>query len=375
MSEKKTTHPLTAGIITVPWSIRIALLIALAGGLFFISPYLGAVMFSALIAYIYNPVYKSLLRLTKRAGIAITGTLLTIVLSVMLPIAIVASVTIHEATALVSNVSSSNVKFGSADIQRAFDDTLERTNDALRGLPGGESLQIDRAQVNNTFKNIALGALSFLTGSLQRAGSAAVDLISTTILAVFLIIGMLRHQDRLIATIKNLSPYDDKLNNLYLTRAGHMTTAMVKGQFVVALAQGFASALSLWIVGIDYFWFFFVLLTFLSFIPLGAGIVTIPLAIVLLLTGQIWQGIFLLIFHFLVVSFIDNLLRPRLVPKDAALNDALLLLGVFSGLALFGAAGVIYGPVVMILIVTTVYIYSVYNRKVEKISLPSNDIK
>jgi predicted PurR-regulated permease PerM len=153
---------------------------------------------------------------------------------------------------------------------------------------------------------------------------------------------------------------------VYLAQAGAMTKAMVKGQFVIAIAQGFASAFSLWVTGLDYFWFFFVLLTFLSFIPLGGGIVTLPLGVVLIATGHIWQGIFVILFHLLVVSNIDNLLRPRLVPKTVQLNSALTLLGVFSGLALFGAIGVIYGPVIMILLVTTFRMYADYNRRVAK---------
>jgi predicted PurR-regulated permease PerM len=99
------------------------------------------------------------------------------------------------------------------------------------------------------------------------------------------------------------------------------------------------------------------ILSLLSIIPLGGGIVTVPIGLILALTGNFWGGIFVLASHFLIVTNIDNLLRPILVPKEARLNSALTMLSVFSGIALFGFLGIVIGPVLMILIVTTINVY------------------
>jgi predicted PurR-regulated permease PerM len=66
-----------------------------------------------------------------------------------------------------------------------------------------------------------------------------------------------------------------------------------------------------------------------------------------------------------VVTNIDNFLRPFLVPRDARLNPALMLLSVFAGIAMFGAWGIVIGPVLMILIVTTVDVYLAVYKGVE----------
>ena len=92
------------------------------------------------------------------------------------------------------------------------------------------------------------------------------------------------------------------MNQTYLKKMGDMTTAMVKGQFAIAVMQGLSGTISLWIAGIDYLAFWFVLLTFLSIIPLGGGIILIPLGIVLILTGNIWQGALILLWHFLITT-------------------------------------------------------------------------
>src|SRR5690606_26005164 len=117
--------------------------------------------------------------------------------------------------------------------------------------------------------------------------------------------------------------------------AGAMTKGMVKGQFTIALAQGITSAIILTIAGLPYGAFFALILSFLSIIPLGAGIVTLPIGFVMILLGNWWQGILIIVGHLFVVTNIDNVLRPMLVPKKAAMNPALLLLSVFAGIAAF----------------------------------------
>lgn len=354
----------------VPPAVQVTMLVALVIGFIFISPYLGAVMFSALIALVFNPIYKKLLKLTRNTGVAVTGTLIAVVLSIMIPLIFIIGVTINQATTLVSQFSNGSANLGPAQIETVLDRGVDRANEIIKGFPGGESVNIDKGSVTDALKKAGKEAAQFLVNFLKTAGGAAIGFISTVILSFFLIIGMLVHQDKLIGFLRKLSPFDDSINNMYLARASTMTKAMVKGQLLIAIAQGFASALSLWIVGVDYFWFFFVILSFLSFIPLGGGILTLPIGIIIMATGHLAQGIFVILFHFIVVSNIDNLLRPKLVPKHVSLNSALVILSVFSGIALFGAAGVIYGPVLMILLVTTFEMYAKYNEKAPKISLP-----
>jgi predicted PurR-regulated permease PerM len=140
----------------------------------------------------------------------------------------------------------------------------------------------------------------------------------------------------------------------------------VSGQFVIALCQGVSGAASIYISGFHHgFFIFAVLLTALSIIPLGSGVVTIPFGIGMIFYGNIVGGAFVVLFHLVGVTNIDNFLRPILVPKDARLNSALMLLSVFAGIAMFGPWGIVIGPVLMILIVTTIDVYLAVYKGVE----------
>ncbi len=143
-----------------------------------------------------------------------------------------------------------------------------------------------------------------------------------------------------------------------MAKMGAMVKGTVMGQFVIAVCQGVAGAASIYIAGFHQgFFLFAVLLSALSVIPLGGGIITIPFGIGMILFGNVFGGVFVIVFHLIVVTNIDNFLRPILVPRAARLDSALMLLAVFAGIAMFGAWGIVIGPVLMIVIVTTISVY------------------
>ena len=355
---------------TIPRPVYIITAVAVIGGLYFIRDYFGIILFSALIALIFNPVYLWLKRKLKYEPLAIAGTLLAIALSVIIPLVVIVTLSVTQIAAMVNDVKASGIDLGPAHVQEVVERGAERVNDLTAALPGGDKIQIDRDKIVSTLQSIGSDVLQAVANGLKNVGSATFEMITLGILSVFLIIGMFVNQRHIIRMLKRISPYDEAVMDLYFGRTAMMTKAMVKGQFLIAAAQGLASAFSLWIVGIDYFWFFLMILTFLSFIPLGAGVVTIPIGIVLILTGHVAQGLFLIVYHVTVVSFIDNIMRPRLVPKEAKLNTAVMLLAVFAGIAAFGAPGVVYGPVVMILIITTLHLYADFNDQTGRVHLP-----
>lgn len=350
----------------VPDSVQWAAIIASVLGLIFVSPFFGVILFSALVAYIFNPLYLRVLRRTKRQSLAIGTAIVAATLSVLIPLTFVIGITVQQANTLVDTYNVQSGSLNSQRIDELINQGTDRFNKVVTSIPGGESLEVKKEDLVNGAKNAASKALNGFVNMALSASGAITGLITSTILALFLISSMLRYQRQLLDFVRKISPFHEQITNSYFDQAGAMTRAMVKGQLVIAIVQGLLSAVSLWMVGLDYFSFFLVLLTFLSFIPLGAGIVTIPIGIIYIATGNWPQGIFLIAWHLLVVTNIDNFLRPRLVPKNARLDQSLLLLSVFAGIPIFGPAGVIYGPVVMILLVATLRLYAEYNKDAEK---------
>jgi len=233
---------------------------------------------------------------------------------------------------------------------------LGRGNDFLSSLTDGR-VQVNAVEVQetvlNAVKSIAELFLNFLTSSVGGIGST----VTSIIIFMYVYSSLLSGGDKLVAYMKKLNPLGDEVSDLYIRQAGLMTKSMVVVQIVVAMVQGLIGAVSLKLAGIDYFIFFAVILSVLSIIPLGGGILTIPIGIITILTGNIFGGVIILLVHFVVVTNIDNLLKAKLLSNNSSMHPALVMISILSGITLFGFMGIIIGPVLMILALTTLDVY------------------
>jgi predicted PurR-regulated permease PerM len=333
-------------------ALNVALVVALAFGSYFLRGYISIIVLAAIAAFIFYPVHKRLMRRYKRPGISASLTFVFSLIVVIIPLTAIVLITIAQVKSLLHTLSSQP----SLDYNSAAQSLLDSINRFLSHFPSAHQLTMDDINkfFTQTISKLANNILSILTSSVGTISR----FITYFIIYIYVFVNLLMHQDTIIKTLKGLNPLGDKISDIYLKKMGSMTKAMALGQFVIASLQGTESAILLYLVGFhNLFFFFLILLSFLSLIPLGAGIITIPIGIVLILTGNIWQGVAVIANHLLIVTNIDNVVRPQLVPKEAKLNSALTILGVFAGVAMFGFLGIIIGPVIMILITTTISTY------------------
>jgi len=92
---------------------------------------------------------------------------------------------------------------------------------------------------------------------------------------------------------------------------------------------------------------------FFSLLPaVGTGIIWLPVAIYLLVTGAVWKGMVLIFCGLFVIGTIDNILRPLLVGKETRLPDYVVLISTLGGITLFGFHGFVLGPVIAALFIS-----------------------
>jgi len=84
-------------------------------------------------------------------------------------------------------------------------------------------------------------------------------------------------------------------------------------------------------------------------VPVGPPLVWIPTSLILIMRGDHAWGAFLFLWGFLVVSTVDNFIRPMIISYGTNLPFILVLLGVFGGVVAFGFIGVFLGPVLLAL--------------------------
>ncbi len=334
-------------------ALGIATAIALVGGAYFLKSYFLMIVLAAIVAFSFNPLYKRLLAKGRKPGTAASLVFVCSLLAFVIPISLVVFVSVHQVITLANSISHSHYNTNLNDLLQKF---VDYCNHLLKSAHLSYRLTVSVVidGLTNGLKAIGHGLLNSLKSSIGGFFSY----FSLGIIYIYVFLSLLINQDKLIKTVHSLNPLGKAISRLYVHRMAAMTKAMVRGQFIIALLQGLTDASLLYIAGMHSTFFFFLLLTTaLSIIPLGGGIIAIPIGVIMILTGNIWQGLLVIIGHLVIVTNIDNVLRPRLVPSEARLDPALTLLSVFAGLRFFGFLGIIIGPVLMILIVTTIRVF------------------
>ncbi len=318
---------------------------------FVLRPYISAIVLAFITVIFFKPVYEFFLRhLKNHIKISSLISVIIIFFIVLIPILIIGGLT-------TSQIIQFKEDFSTMEDGVPLNTIIDGGNKLVSLIPG-----VDYEFTGETFRDgVEKGAKAMGTFFLERLptiGTGAFHFFTWVIIYITLVYSLFPLQSKLVKFAKELSPLDDRIDKVYITRVIEMSKSMVKGTFLIAIVQGIISGIFLAIVGVDYVLFWTMIMIFLGVIPMiGSGFVMIPAGIILMFTGNIVQGLFVIIGSILIVGNIDNLLRPKLVSKKAELHPALVILGVLGGLQVFGVLGFIYGPVIMILLVTTVEMY------------------
>jgi predicted PurR-regulated permease PerM len=342
-------------------ALAVLTLIALLFAGYFLRDFFVLIVVAAVGAYLFTPVFN---RFNRRlgTGLSATCTLLTALAMVAVPIALLIVLAIVQISRMIDSVAGW-VK--TTDLSGLGDKALHLVNEFAARIPFVHitvTAEMLRKAMVTGAQNVGQWLLHFLQGAVGGIAGA----VTAAIIFLYVFLALLVNREKVRTLIGQLNPLGDEVTDLYLTKAGAMVRGTVNGQFIIALCQGVSGAASIYIAGFHHgFFIFAVLLTALSIIPLGSGVVTIPFGIGMIFYGNIVGGAFVVLFHLVGVTNIDNFLRPILVPKDARLNSALMLLSVFAGIAMFGPWGIVIGPVLMILIVTTIDVYLAVYKGVE----------
>ena len=335
--------------------------IALIFGAYFLRRYFMLIVIAAIIAYLFTP-FHNRLRTKLNSGLATTLTVLAALGIVVIPlIAVISLATVQISHMLIGAADWAKT----ADLNALGDKAITAINNGLQKLP----FQAPTISVESLRENVGKVAQTigeWLLRTLSSAAGGAIGLITSAIIFIYVLISLLVNKGELVTLLRRMNPLGDEVTDLYLAKMGAMVKGTVKGQFIIALIQGTLGAISIYIAGFhDAFFIFAILLTALSVIPLGSGIVTIPFGIGMMIFGNVAGGLFVVLFHIIGITNVDNFLRPILVPREARLDPALMLLSVFCGIAMFGFFGIVLGPVLMILIVTTISVYLAVYKGVE----------
>jgi len=325
------------------------LLLIFIGGLsvLLLLPYLQAILAAGLVAYLAVPLSDRLSDRLGRTPAALT-TMVVTVLVVLIPVAILVGVAADQAVSLV----------------RGFEIPQGATVESV--LESYIGRDIDAANLEESVTGaVETGVRGVLGRSVGILGGLAAGIIST-VAFLFTFFALLRDGDRLVGWLRSVTPLDSARMDELLERTDDLLWAAVIGNVIVAAIQAVLTVLAFVVLGFGDLAFWLLATFFLSLLPLiGASIVWIPAVIYLVIIGSIPSAVGLLVYGSIIISGSDNFIRPLAMQRGAELNSALLVLGIFGGVALFGFIGLFIGPVLLGLSKAIVELLAAERRQIE----------
>jgi predicted PurR-regulated permease PerM len=300
-----------------------------------ISPFLAPLAWATVFSVMFHRVH---LELSVRIGpsrSALAATLLAAIL-IVAPTVMLVSVIAREAPQFIEYVQQMSLT-APHQIERIWEVVHRRSPFPLPDDPA--------FLVREAVQRI----LSFLA---PRAGAAVADLFATLgslFVMLFAMFFLLRDGHTLARQVRDLLPLPEAARDRLMTDTRDLIVASVGAGLLVAVVQGTIGGIAFWLLGIEGAAIWGVVMAFSSLIPLvGAALVWAPTAIWLLLSGDIWRGIILLLVGVFGISLADNVLRPLLLSGRTSASGLVVFLGLLGGAAAFGFIGLVLGPIVLV---------------------------
>jgi predicted PurR-regulated permease PerM len=282
----------------------------------------------------FYPVHQRMVRDSGRKTLSAAISTLLVVLVILLPLAIVASVAVGQFLELRENLQQGAAIDGGSAVRQAIEWVAAR----LRMNPDEVADWIWQ-NANNVARVSAEYSVSVATGIIGG--------VATFIFTVFVTFLLFRDGDRMVAEVPRWLPFDRDRSEKLLLRIREVIYGSVYGIVVIALTQGTLAGLAFWVLGVPSPLVWGLLTVVTSVIPLvGSAGVWLPCAIYLAIVGRWPQALMLAAWGVLVISMVDNFLRPRLVGGRVGLSELVMFFALLGGLRVFGPIGIVLGPVV-----------------------------
>lgn len=318
-------------------------------------PYLTAIILATICAAVFYPLYKRLLRkLNGRASLAAGLMCALVVLLVVAPIGAFAGVLTREAIDFASTardqISEDEIDtllHGGGPISEGFVVVQDRFGITL-------DPEAVKTSILDAAKNIGLRVASS-TGAI--AGSVLGGLLQF-LLMIFTLFYLFKDGRALAEYLVDLSPLPDKQERHIIRRFKDVGGAVLYGNLVSAGLQGLFGGIGFAIFGLPGAFLWGAVMGVLALIPLlGTLFVFIPATVILVLQGEWGLAIGFLIYNVIAANVLDNWLKPKLIERKLQAHPLLVFFSIIGGLSVFGAFGLLYGPIIMVIFLALLEIY------------------
>lgn len=320
-----------------------------------LSPFLRAIFWSAILAFGFYPLYERLKKRLKTHEILAAALMTFLIFLVVIPPVLI----------VIMNVATQAIELYQAATNYVRDGGIEKTIEQVRALAVVQYLERNILQWEPLKQNLTDWLLSSTRalGNFATAQAANITknlflLALNTVLMTFLLFIFLKDGMLIYKFIYQIAPMEEKTRRAVFGQISDTFGAVIRGQLLTSLTQAIVAGIVFWILGLP-LPVLFAAATFLAaLIPVvGASAIWLPLVLYLIGADQMIKAGILFVIGTLIISLIDNIMKPALIGEKTRLPYFLLFFGILGGIKLYGLMGIFIAPVVLSLFFALIKIY------------------
>ncbi len=323
----------------------------LAGALYVIHPFFYVVSLSVILVVLFNPLHRKFFRWTRgRENLSAVFSVLSVLLLIIIPMGVLFTFLTAEVANFIQYVSNNGETTSVSGLLSHWQDLLSPVMEKIEQWFG---IRVNWA---NLAKQSAQGLGKIFAQYSPSVVAGTANFFFQLFIMLLLVFYLFRDGSLIFEKLLKISPVKDKYERNLAREIENTIQGVFYGTFLTGLIQAILATLGYWIAGVPspLLWGF--LTFFVSFIPLvGTSAVLVPMVLYLLIHGSYGYALFLGVYGVVIIGSSDNLLKPLLIRSNV--HQALLFLGIFGGLAVFGALGLLLGPILMAMLTATLRIY------------------
>lgn len=314
-----------------------------------LSPFIGAVLISTTLTIVFYPMHMWITkRMSDKKTVSAIVSTIIVCITVILPILFFGWMLFKE----------------SSQIYPKMQMWLDNVSISEINIP---VLSQITSYLNINLHEIVLGILENIQRAIVKSGGKIIKNIIFFIINFIVVIATLflffRDGNQFLNWFIDMIPMDNAYKYRIANQLYIMIIAIVRGFLLTALIQGIIATIGYAIAKVPVPIFIGLLTSFAALIPVGGtSLIWLPLGIIFIFVRSPEWGIFIILWGFLLVGLIDNILRPILIGKYAKLPIFLLFLGIFGGISVYGPIGIFLGPLLISCVITFLEIYKQHSK-------------
>lgn len=306
-----------------------------------LKPVIFAIIWGALLAYMFYPVHKWTLKRLKNESLSAFLMCFLLFLIILIPTIMMANYLVNQAIGFYLSLQT-------------FDLTSVINQAVHLDIFSSPIL----TTIANSLNSLAPKILSYFITKFSNMVLNIPVIMLKLFIVIFVFFFVLRDGEKAMKYIGSLFPFKKEIEEKFIKQFKGVTNSVLLGQVVVGVIQGVIAGIGYFIFGVPYALLLTILTIFVSIIPfIGAWLGWVPADIYLFSIGRTGAGLGLLIYGLLVVSLIDNVLRTIIIAKRTKINSAIVIIGMIGGMFVFGVIGLILGPLILSYVILIIELY------------------